>query len=193
MSAAAIVRLSVEEYLALDRAAERHSEYHDGEMFPVVLSSLAHSLIQVNAGHCLLAGLRGTPCRVAGTLRVRVSPSKFVYPDVLVYCGKPETTDDHIDTLTNPKVIVEILSPSTEDYDYGKKFVAYRELASFQEYLLISQDKPRVEVFRRMPDERWVLTTFEGPEAVVAVESLGISIAMSELYNGVEFPAAVSE
>jgi len=170
--ATAIDRLSVEEYLALDRAAERHSECHDGEMFPERLD--------------------GTPCRVAGTLRVRVNPSKFVYPDVLVYCGKPDTTDDHIDTLTNPKVIVEILSPSTEDYDYGKKFVAYRAMASVEEYLLISQDKPRVEVFRRMPDQRWVLTTFEGLDAVVAVESLGISIAMIELYNGVEFPTAVT-
>ena len=192
MSAVAIVRLSVEEYLALDRAAERHSEYHDGEMFPVVLSSLAHSLIQANTLHCLIVSLRGTPCRVAGPLRVRVSPSKYVYPDVLVYCGKPVTTDDQTDTITNPKVIVEILSPSTEDYDYGKKFVAYRALVSFQEYLLISQDKPRVEVFRKMPDERWVLTTFEGLNAVVAVESLAISIPMSDLYNGVEFPAAVS-
>src|SRR5947207_433815 len=120
-------------------------------------------------------------------LRVRVSPSKYVYPDILIYCGKPMLTDELSDTITNPKVIVEILSPSTEDYDYGKKFILYRSLPSFEEYLLISQEQPRVEVSRRTPENRWVLSTYIGLDTTVNVESLGISIPMGELYEGVEF------
>ncbi len=181
-------RLSVEEYLAIDRAAEAPSEYHDGEMFPVETASLTHARLLFKIGRRFSERLDGSPCEVAGaTIRVRVSPSKYLYPDVIVYCGKPELTDEHQDTISNPKVIVEILSPSTEGYDYGKKFVLYRGLPSFEEYLLVSQDEPRVEVSRRTPENRWLLTTYSGLDAVVQVESLGISIPMTELYDGVEF------
>jgi Uma2 family endonuclease len=191
MGALAVEKLSVEEYLALDRAAEVRSEYHDGQLFPAEATSLAHAVLLVNTARRLAERLDGTPCRVtAATLRVRVSRSNYVYPDVLVYCGKPALTDEHSDTITNPKVIVEILSPSTEDYDYGKKFILYRSLASFEEYLLVSQDRPRVEVSRKTPESRWVLTTYEGMDAVVNVESLGITIPMTELYAGVEFSAS---
>ena len=190
MSALPITRLPVEEYLALDRAAELPSEYHDGEMFPILSGSLPHSLLQFNFGRRLAERLDGTPCRLAGaSLRVRVNATKYVYPDVLVYCGKPELTDEHSDTITNPKVIVEILSPSTEDYDYGKKFILYRSLPSFEEYVLVAQDQPRVEVSRRTPENRWVLTTYQGLDITVQVESLGISIPMAEIYTDIEFPA----
>jgi len=189
MGALPVQKLSVEEYLALDRASESRMEYHGGEVFPMVASSLAHAVLQINAGRRLAERLDGTPCRTAGSaVRVRVSSSNFVYPDVLVYCGKPALTDENGDTLTNPKVIVEILSPSTEDYDYGGKFILYRSLESFEEYLLVSQHSPRVEVFLKAPDGSWNLTTYEGLDTVVPVKSLNISIPVSELYEGVEFP-----
>ena len=191
MGALSVEKLSVEEYLAIDRASEVRSEYHDGLMFPFVGASLAHSVLLVNICRRLAERLDDTPFRVtAATLRVRVSRSNYVYPDLLVYCGKPALTDEHSDIITNPKVIVEILSPSTQDYDYGKKFILYRNLASFEEYLLVSQDRPRVEVSRKTPESRWILTTYEGLDAVVNVESLGISIPMAELYVGVEFSAS---
>lgn len=191
MSAMPVAKLSVDEYLAYDRAAEERNEYYDGQMFPVVAASLAHSLLQVNTGRRLAERLDGTPCRVTmASLRVRVSPSKYVYPDLLVYCGKPALTDEHKDTITNPKVIAEVLSPSTGDYDYGKKFIFYRSLASFEEYLLVSQDLPRVEVARKTPEGRWVLSTYEGLNAAVNVESLGISMPMAQLYEGVEFSSS---
>ena len=191
MGALPVEKFSVEEYLALDRAAEMRSEYHDGQLFPVEATTLAHGVLQLNVGRRLAERLDGKLCRAVGTaLRVRVSRFNYVYPDVLVYCGKPALTDGHSDTITNPKVIVEILSPSTEDYDYGKKFILYRGLASFEEYLLVSQDRPRVEVSRKTPESRWVLTTYEGLETAVNVESLGITIPMTELYDGVEFSAS---
>ena len=88
-------------------------------------------------------------------------------------------TDEYQDTVTNPKVIVEILSPSTADYDYGQKFILYRKLESFEEYLLVAQDEARIEVARKTVDKRWLISTYEGLDAVVNVESLGISLPMT--------------
>ena len=111
------------------------------------------------------------------------SPTKFILPDLLVYCGKPALTDEHQDTITNPKVVIEILSPSTRDYDYGEKFWLYRRLPSFEEYLLVSQSEPCVEVFRLTPEREWLLATYQGLEAVVPVPSLGISIPLAGIYE----------
>ena len=185
-----VAKVSVEEYLAMDRAAEVPSEYHDGEMFPMVAVSVAHSAIQANLSRRLAERLDDKPCRVfLAPLRVRVSETKFVLPDMMVVCGKPALADEHNDTLTNPKVIVEILSPSTADYDYGHKFILYRRIESFEEYLLVSQDQARVEVLRKTPDKRWLISTYEGLDAVANVESLGISFSLAEIYAGVELPA----
>ncbi len=186
MGALAVPSLTVEQYLALDRAAEFKSEYHDGEMFPIAAVSLPHGLLSVTVGSALASRLRQSQCRAVGSsMRVRVSPTKFVCPDLLVFCGKPALTDEHSDTLTNPKVIIEILSPSTQDYDYGTKFSLYRQLPSFEEYVLVSQTTHLVEVYRRTPEARWLLSTYSGPEAVFPVESLDISIPLAEIYAGV--------
>ena len=186
MGALAVPKLSVEEYLAVDRASEFKSEYHDGELFPIANVSWQHGLLAVNMGSCLRLALKGTPCRAAASpVRVRVSPTKFVYPDLLVVCGSPAFTDEQSDTITNPKVIVEILSPSTLDYDYGTKFVQYRELPSFEEYVLVSQAAYRIEVFRRAPDGRWVLSTYAGLDAVFPIEALNISVPLAEVYSAV--------
>jgi Uma2 family endonuclease len=183
MSASPIPKLSVEEYLALDRVAEIKCEYHDGEIFPVVAVTFEHARVTANTVYRFSERLYGKPCRVLNSpIRLRVSPTKFVYPDILVLCGKPDLTDDIKDTITNPKVIVEILSPSTADYDYGGKFALYRGLPSFEEYLLIAQDEPRIEVFRKTPDSRWILTSYVGLEATVRVESLDIDLPLAEIY-----------
>jgi Uma2 family endonuclease len=183
MSASPVPKLSVEEYLALDRVAERRSEYYDGEMFPVIAASWEHGRIALSTAHLLFERLRGHPCRaVNSTVRLRVGPTKFVYPDFMVVCGKPVFTEEGQDTITNPKVIVEILSPSTADHDYGGKFALYRNLPSFEEYLLIAQDEPRIEVFRKMPDGRWILSSYVGLEAAVRIESLEIDLPLAEIY-----------
>ena len=190
MGAVPVTKLSVEEYLAIDRAAEIPSEYHDGEMFPWVTVSVEHSRLQSNLVRRLAERLDNLPCQVLDSpLRVRTSATKFVIPDITVVCGKPALTDEHQDTLTNPKVIVEILSPSTADYDYGGKFILYRQLESFEEYVLVAQDQPRVEVFRKASDKHWTITTYEGLDAVAAVETLSISLPLIEIYSGIEFPA----
>jgi Uma2 family endonuclease len=187
MGAQLASKVSVEEYLAQDRAAEVPSEYHDGEIFPLAAVSWEHSIISANVVSMLRDRLYKSPCSVANSpLRVRVSPAKYLIPDMMVVCGKPILTDEHQDTVTNPKVIVEILSPSTADYDYGTKFILYRKLASFEEYVLVSQDRARVEVAHKAADKSWMISTYEGLDAVVNVESMGISLPMAEIYRGVE-------
>jgi len=187
MGALQTSKISVEEYLALDRAAEIPSEYHDGELFPLAAVSWKHGTINLSIGSMVRERLAGTPCAaVASPVRVRVSPTKFLVPDLMVVCGKPALTDEYQDTVTNPKVIVEVLSPSTTDYDYGGKFILYRQLESFEEYLLVAQDRARVEVFHKKADKHWAITTYEGLDAVVNIESLTMSLPMTEIYSGVE-------
>lgn len=189
MGAAAIPKISVEQYLAIDRAAELKSEYHDGEMFPMVAGSYRHSVISSNAAF-ELKGRLPAGCRASvAPLRVRVTASKFVYPDLVIVCGKPVLTDEQQDTLTNPKVIVEILSPSTADYDAGGKFRLYRELPSFEEYLLVSQEIQMVEIFEKAPDGTWNLRTVRGAGAVVRVNTLEIEFPLASLYAGLDIPA----
>ena len=184
MGAVPVVKVSVEEYLAADRAAERASEYHDGEMFPLEAVSIKHGLLVNRIGWQLIERLKGGPCRVVSQIRIRVSPTKFVYPDQTIICGEPALTDEHADTVTNPKVIVEVLSPSTNNYDHGDKFALYRRLPSFEEYVLIAQDQPTVEVFRKTSNGRWLLAIYEGLDAVAKLDSLDIALPLAELYAG---------
>ena len=191
MGAAQVVRLSVEEYLALDRGSDLPSEYHDGEVFPMENASLRHGLVHINVGALFLERLRGRDCRIVNQTRIRINLRRYVYPDLVVYCGKPQFVDSEQDMLTNPKVIIEILSPRTADYDYGSKFALYRELPSLEEYVLVAQSQPKVEIFRKGSDGRWVLSSYTGLDANAKIESLQIDVPLSQVYAGVEFdPAA---
>ena len=185
MSALPIPRLSVEEYFAADDAAELKSDFHDGEMFPISNVSWDHGRIVPNLCRRLGERLDGSHCGVATSVRIRVGSTKFVYPDVVVVCGKPVFSEGRADTITNPKVIIEVLSPSTLDYDYGTKLVWYRELPTVEDYVLVSQDAYRVEVFHRATEGRWILTTHQGADASCSIESLQISIPLADIFSGV--------
>jgi Uma2 family endonuclease len=178
---------TVEEYLRIDREAELKSEYHNGEMFPIAAVSWEHAVIAGNTSTELNLKLRGSGCTVAiQPIRVRVTPTRFLYPDIVVVCGRPQLTDEHTDTMTNPKVLVEILSPSTSDFDYGGKFALYRLLPSFEEYVLISQLEQKAEVFQKAPDGTWNLRTIAGDGALLAIRTLGIEFPLADLYRGLE-------
>ena len=184
-------KIPVEEYLALDREAELKSEYRDGVLFPICAVSWAHGRLCSRLARRLEERLEGGPCTTAvSPVRVRVSRTKFLYPDIVVVCGQPGFTDEHVDTITNPKAILEVLSPSTQDYDYGTKFKLYRELVSLEEYVLVSQEAQRVEVFRRMANQEWRLTRYDGPDTSLPFESIGVSMPLSEIYLGIVDPSA---
>ncbi|MFN7924986.1 MAG: Uma2 family endonuclease [Bryobacteraceae bacterium] len=114
-----------------------------------------------------------------------MSATKYVYSDIVVICGKPAFTDEQVDTVTNPKLIVEVLSPSTANYDYSEKFAAYRGLPSLEEYVLVAQRRPLIDIFRRTPDNKWLLSSFEGLDSSAELTSLGISLRLADIYAGV--------
>lgn len=186
MGALAVARVSLADYLAAEDVAEFRSEYWDGEVFPLIVNSFSHSVVTVNLGRRLASHLDGRDCAVgASTARVRGTASRFVYPDLLVVCGKVSYSVEDPQSVTNPKVIVEVLYPSTQGNDYIMKSLMYRSLPSLEEYAMVWQDTPRVELLRRDADGSWKLITVEGLDATMTFASLGISIPLSEIYAGV--------
>lgn len=192
MSAQAQFFCTPEEYLERERAAPHKSEYYAGEIFAMAGASPSHNLLVAGMIAALSARLRGTPCGTfASDLRVECGPSGlFCYPDVSVICGPPQYRDERQDVVTNPTLIVEVLSTSTEGYDRGAKFAQYRRLASLCEYVLVSQDEARMEVFTRGGDGRWTLTEAVGLDATCPLSSLDIALPLSEVYERMELPGA---
>jgi Uma2 family endonuclease len=174
------------EYLALERAAPHKSEFRDGRIHAMTDASRKHNLIGVNIARELSAQLKGRPCEAyVNDMRVKArGTGKYHYPDIAVACGRPEFEDEQADTLVNPVVLIEVLSPSTEAYDRGDKFASYRRIPSLHEYLLVAQDQARVERYQRR-GEAWVLTEAEGLDATVNLEAIGCTLALREVYDKV--------
>jgi Uma2 family endonuclease len=190
MSAAARPYLSPQEYLARERLAEIKSEYYDGEVFAMAGGSKEHSIIAVNTAGSLNAQLADRPCEVYNSdMRVQVAEEgPYTYPDVTVVCGEPQFADTEVDTLLNPTLMVEILSPTTEAWDRGGKFEGYQQVPSLQEYVLIAQDRPRVEQYARQAEGQWLLTVTSGLEGIVSLPSIGCALALREVYRKITFP-----
>jgi Uma2 family endonuclease len=189
MSAQPQPRLTPEQYLEAERAAEFKHEYYNGQIYAMSGGSYRHGQIIGNVTTELTNGLKRRPCSVVPQdLRLRVSPDGlYTYPDVIVICGDPRFADNRQDTLLNPALIVEVLSPSTEAYDRGFKSAQYRTVESLEEYALVSQAEPRVEVFRRQPGGHWLLSEAIGLDAVCHFESLECSVPLAEIYAKVTF------
>jgi len=179
--------LTPEEYLAIERKAEYKSEYFAGEMFAMVGASRKHNLASINTASSLLQQLKGRNCEVySSDMRVRVPATDlYTYPDVVVACD-PKFEDDHFDTLLNPTLIVEVLSPSTASYDRIKKFSYYRMISTLAEYLLISQDEYKVEQYVKQPDGRWLLSDIGSLEGVVELASIQCTLGLADIYAKVE-------
>ena len=186
--------LTPEQYLEIERKAEFKSEYYQGEMFAMAGAKEAHNLIIWNLARELGQQLRQRPCRAyLADMRVRVSATGlYTYPDVVAVCGEPQFLDDQRDTLLNPNLIVEVLSPSTELYDRVRKFEHYRSLESVSEYLLVSSERVSAELYTRQPDGRWLLTTVSRMEDSLDLLSVGAHLALADLYEKVDFSAPVA-
>lgn len=180
--------LTPEQYLAIERGADYKSEYLNGEMFAMSGARAAHNLISVNVSAELRQQFRTRPCRVySSDMRVRVNRSGLnTYPDVTVVCGAPQFLDNVEDTLLNPNVIVEVLSPSTEAYDRGRKFEHYKSIESMREYLLLASDRMHADLYTRQPDDRWLLTSADAPEHSLTLESVGAQLKLADLYEKVD-------
>ena len=187
--AAADTYITPEAYLASERRAKYKSEYIPGEVLAMSGASNAHNIITVEITTELNIQLRPRGCFVySGDMRVRTSPTgSYFYPDVAVVCDKPRFEDNVFDTLLNPILVVEVLSPSTETYDRGEKFAHYQELASLREYILVSQDRIHVEHYRLM-ETQWVQKAFHTPEDVLLLSSIDCKLPLRDIYTRVIFP-----
>lgn len=185
--AAVQAHFTPEEYLALERKAEYRSEYIDGEIIAMSGASREHNLVSGNVFGELRNQLKGRPCEAyINDMRLGVDLARhYTYPDVAVVCGEPEFADDQFDTLLNPTVLVEVLSPSTEDYDRGRKFARYRALGTLMDYVLVAQDQMHVEHFTR-DGMRWTLTELGEPDAVLDLPSIDCRLTLAEIYERVK-------
>jgi Uma2 family endonuclease len=191
---------TVDQYLATERASEVRHYYLDGEILAMAGESQAHADISVNIVGSLFNQLRGTPCRVrTKDTKVRSGPilsagesarGLFSYPDVLVICGEPEFRDALKDVILNPKVILEVLSETTEAFDRGEKFTRLQTWnPSLTDYVLVSQDRPQIEHFTRQADGTWSYRLITGLEASLAIASIKCTLKLAEVYERVAFPA----
>lgn len=191
--------LTVAEYLTREREALERSEYIDGEVYQMAGESGAHADISVNIVRELANALKGTPCRVrtketkvkSGGYSAKMGSSTkgmFSYPDVLIVCGEVKYHDKFKDIILNPKVVLEVLSPSTEVFDRNHKFSRYRMFNdTLTDYVLVAQDKPMLEHFVRQKDNSWSLYTYVGLDKVCKIKSVGADLPLAEVYDRVEF------
>ncbi len=189
---------SEEEYLAMERASEVKHEYLDGQIYAMAGEMPAHGRISVNLVVEIGSQLKGTQCEVfTKDTKVRSGPDPkpvwppkglFSYPDVVILCGEAKYHDHYRDVLLNPKIIIEVLSEGTAEYDFSEKFRRYREwLPSLSEYILISSLEIMVEHYRRQPNNDWLLSTLTSLEAILTIESVGCTVKLSDVYARVDF------
>jgi Uma2 family endonuclease len=189
MATAALTRYTPEEYLALERHAEFRSEYLNGRIIAMTGASLEHADVVLSLGSELRAQLKTRGCRVfVNDVRAQIaSVSGYVYPDLMAVCGEPVVLDTKPPTITNPSLVIEVLSDTTERYDRGEKFEAYRAIESLSEYVLVDSRRVSVEKYARRGDF-WVLSAEADLHATIELASVGCTLALREIYADVSLP-----
>ena len=180
-------RLTIQEYLAFERQSEIKHDYLEGEIFAMNGASRLHGLITGNLFGEIRNQLKGRPCEVyAESMRVRTPDDLFTYPDVVAVCGEPQFDDTEFDTLLNPMLIVEVLSPTTEGYDRGLKSSRYRSIPTLVEYVLVAQDRCHVEHLVRQTDGgHWLLEEIPELGGILELPSIGCRLPLTEIYDRV--------
>lgn len=195
-------RFTVEEYLAFEHASDERHEYLDGVIYAMAGESPDHGRICMNLGATLVSQLRGSDCEAfskdmkvcCGPYRAHTREGLYAYPDLVVVCGAMQFHSQAEDVLVNPKVIVEVLSPSTEAFDRGEKFRRYRAwLPTLTDYVLVAQDRPVIDHYYRGDEALWMLQTLEGRDAPLHLPSINCTVPLSEVYERIVFPQAEGE
>ena len=189
-------RYTVEQYLEWERQADERSEFVDGEIYALAGESGAHADISMNLAVLLGTQLKGGECRArtkdtkvrSGAVKEQFGRGMISYPDMVVICGEPEYHDAHKDIVLNPKVVFEVLSESTEEFDRGTKFMRYRNFnPTLTDYFLIAQHEPHVEHYLRRENGEWLMREYDGLDTKFTIDSINCSISLSDLYDRVEF------
>ena len=180
---------SLEEYLTLDGTDGLKYEYLSGEIYMMAGASEAHIVISGNIHAAFHSQLRQQPRRAYNSdMRVKTPTNQFSYPDVTVVCGDRSFTQDKIATLLNPTLLVEVLSETTRDFDRGEKFRHYRTLSSLREYVVVDTDAARIEHYTRQGGDRWLLSEISGLDAALALDSIGCTLALADVYENITLP-----
>ncbi|HEY3741511.1 MAG TPA: Uma2 family endonuclease [Bryobacteraceae bacterium] len=186
MSEPPLPLFTAEQYLEIERNAQRKSEFYNGEMFAMPTARFAHNELARNM-LIVIGNRRGSYRSCPSDMRVLIpATGLYTYPDVVVVCGQPEFLDETKDTLLNPGLIMEVLSPSTESFDRSRKFEQYRSIPSFSEYLLVSSDRVHVDLYQKQPDGKWLLSSAGTMEESLTLATIGCPLPLSELYYGVD-------
>ncbi len=184
MAIDSIRQMTVEEYFAFDEASEYKNEYIDGEVYPMTGGTFNHAAIMLNASGALWLRLKGSDCQVlTSAMRIRVSPTRYVYPDLSVVCGAPET-DERSMNLFNPVLVAEVTSPSTIDYDRGGKLRHYQNIESLQVVLIIDQFQVLIEAHFRQAGG-WHAQEFSSLDAIVPLPALDCELPLADIYDGI--------
>lgn len=186
MAQPAIKYLSEKEYLAFERESLDKHEYYKGEVFAMSGASFKHNLIESNLRLALGTFLKAKRCREFGSnLRIHIpSNTLYTYPDIVVICDEPAFVDDEFDTITNPSIIFEILSPSTANYDRGAKFDLYREIKTLKEYVLIDSKTIHAVVYSKNSDDTWTLSETKHAGHIIILRSIDFTITLADIYDG---------
>jgi Uma2 family endonuclease len=186
---------TLEEYLELEETADYKSEYIDGQIIPMAGGSTNHNRIALNFSAALNFAFRQQDYEVfIGDVRLWIPQKRiYTYPDVMIVAREPEYFDNRTDTITNPQVIVEVLSKSTKGYDREDKFEAYRTIATFEEYILIDQTRLHIEQFSKTAKKRWLLSEYDEEDEAIALNSVSFQISLLDLYNKVKLQTVDSE
>lgn len=181
--------VSPEEYLAFERNAEYKNEYLDGEVRPMIGASRSHCLIAGNVLGELATQLKGSVSEVyPSRMRVKIPAANYyIYPDVVAVRREPVSEDDYFDTLLNPTLLVEVFSKAAAAFEQIQRFACYRMIESLKEYVLVARDEYRVEQYTKQSDGRWLITDLSSPEERTELASVGCTLALKDIYEGVEF------
>jgi Uma2 family endonuclease len=192
-------RFTIEQYLKLERVADERHEFLDGVIYDMAGESISHGQISMNLSALLVSQLKGKPCqafskdtKIFSSLQPpnqKGTKGLFSYPDLVVVCGKLDVLDHKQDVILNATVVIEVLSPSTEAFDRGEKFRKYKVNPTLKDYVLVSQRRPEIEIYRRS-DENWAYETVSGIGSVASIPSIGCSLPLIDVYDRVEFPDA---
>jgi len=193
MKAISLNNISIAEYISFSQEQDQKYEYHDGSIFAMAGGSIEHGLIGGNFFGVLdeiTRSQKSTCFPLNSDVRLHVKKgNKIFYPDVMIVYNEIVRSETEKESITNPTVIVEVLSESTESYDRGDKFYFYQEVYSLKEYILVSQDKIQIDVFKRANENMWSMQRYEGAASILNIEAIGAKIAVEAIYRNVEFIA----
>jgi len=184
-------KISIEEYLEMENASIEKHEYYKGEIFAMSGAKVAHVIISDNILSVLKQKLKGKSCKLYGSdLRIHIEANTlFTYPDISIICGEIITLNNDDWNVLNPTVIIEVLSPSTKNYDRGEKFKLYRDIPTLKEYILADSESIHIEVFRLNENNHWELEEYNSINDLLYLKVINEKIPLSEIYEGAKINA----